>query len=87
MAVAWFIGSGDRRFSLLDALARGAVPAVAGGLAGRFVSQQLSFDSIGPALLTAATTGAVVVIVYVAVARLFRFAEADPRAWRRKTPT
>lgn len=87
MAVAWWKGNGrSRGSSLVDALARGTIPAVAGGLAGRFVSQQLSIDAIGPALLTAATTGGVVVIVYVVMARLFRFAEADPRTWRRKSP-
>jgi putative peptidoglycan lipid II flippase len=82
MALAWFSGSDNRRFSLLDALARGAVPAVAAGWAGRFVSQQLSIDSIGAALATAAVTALAVVIVYLAVARLFRFTEADPRGWR-----
>ena len=56
------------------------------GLAGRWVSQQLSFDSIGMAVLTAAITGAVVVIVYAVLARLFRFTEANPREWRRQTP-
>ncbi len=86
MAVAWFIGSDNRRSSLLDAVARGLVPAVAGGIAGRWVSQQLSFDSIGMALLTAVTTGAVVVITYLALARLFGFAEANPKEWRRKAP-
>jgi putative peptidoglycan lipid II flippase len=86
MAVAWFIGSNHRRSSLIDALARGIVPAVAGGLAGRWVSQQLSFDSIGMAVVTAAITGAIVVIVYAALARLFGFTEANPRQWRRQTP-
>lgn len=85
MAVAWWVGNGHNRGSaLLDALARGTIPAVAGGLAGRLVSQQLSTEAIGQALLTAVMTGAVVVIVYVVVARLFRFVEADPRTWRRK---
>jgi hypothetical protein len=85
MAAAWFIGSGQRRSSLLDALARGVVPAVAGGIAGRWVGQQLTFDSIGMAVLTAAVTATVVVVVYGGMARLFRFAEANPREWRRKT--
>ena len=73
--------------SLLDALARGIVPAVAAAIAGRWVSQQLAFDSVGMAVLTAAITGAVVVIVFVGLARLFRFAEANPKEWRRKLPT
>jgi hypothetical protein len=85
MAVAWFMGSDQRRSSLLDALARGVVPAVGSGVAGRWVAQQLAFDSIGMALLTAAMTATVVVVVYGALARLFRFAEANPREWRRKT--
>ena len=84
MAVAWFIGSDHRRSSLLDAVARGTVPAIAAGLTGRWVSQQLSFTSIGMALLAAAITGAVVVIVYLTLARLFRFKEANPKEWRRK---
>jgi putative peptidoglycan lipid II flippase len=85
MAVAWFMGSDQRRSSLLDALARGVVPAVASGVAGRWVAQQLAFDSIGMALLTAAMTATMVVVVYGALARLFRFAEANPSEWRRKT--
>jgi len=84
MAGAWFIGSDRRRSSLLDALARGILPAVAAGIAGRSVSQQLPHDSIVMALLTAAITGVVVVTVFVALARLFRFAEASPKEWRRK---
>jgi putative peptidoglycan lipid II flippase len=86
MAIAWFVGSDHRRSSLLDAIARGIVPAGAAGLAGRWFSQQLAFDSMGMALLTAAITGVVAVIVFVGLARLFRFAEANPREWRRKSP-
>lgn len=85
MAGAWFIGSSLRRSSLLDALARGVVPAIAGGVAGRWVARQLAFDSIGMAVLTAAITAAVVVVVYGAMARLFGFSEANPKEWRRQT--
>jgi len=84
MAAAWFMGSDQRRSSLLDALARGAVPAVASGIAGRWVAQELAFDSIGMAVLTAAMTATVVIVVYGAIARLFRFTEANPKEWRRK---
>ena len=59
---------------------------MAAAIAGRWVSQQLAFDSVGMAVLTAAITGAVVVIVFVGLARLFRFAEANPKEWRRKAP-
>lgn len=83
MAVAWFTGSSHRRSSLLDAVARGIVPTVAAGLAGRWVSRQLSFDSIGMAVLAAAITGMAVLIAYVALARLFGFKEANPKEWRR----
>ena len=86
MAVAWSIGSAHRRSSLLDAIARGIVPAVVAGVAGRWVSQQLAFDSVGMATLTAASTGVVVVVVFLALARWFRFAEANPKEWRRKSP-
>jgi ABC-type proline/glycine betaine transport system permease subunit len=61
------------------------VPAVAAGVAGRWISQQLAFNSIGMALLTAMITGVVAVVVFVALARLFRFAEANPKEWRRKS--
>jgi hypothetical protein len=85
MAAAWFLGSDQRRSSLLDALGRGVLPAVASGVAGRWVARQLAFDSIGMAVSTAVVTAIVVVVVYGAMARLFRFAEANPREWRRKT--
>lgn len=85
MSTAWWIGDGShRRVALLDAIFRGAIPAVLAGLAGRFVSQQLFDGSFGPAVLAAAATAVTVVIVFVAGARLFRFAEGDPRTWRRK---
>ena len=85
MATAWWIGDGrHRRVALLDAIYRGTIPAVLAGLAGRFVSQQLFRDSLGLAVLAAGATALTVVIVFVAGARLFRFAEADPRMWRRK---
>jgi putative peptidoglycan lipid II flippase len=84
LAAAWFIGGDQRRSSLLDALARGLVPAAISGVAGRWVAQQLGFDSIGMAVLNALTTAAVVVVVYGAIARLFGFAEANPKEWRRK---
>jgi uncharacterized membrane protein YfcA len=84
MAVAWWRGTGrTRRLALLDALARGVIPAVAAGLIGRQLSQRLSHEALGPALGTAAVAGIVVVIVYLLVSRLFRFTEADPRTWRR----
>lgn len=84
MAAAWWIGDGGhRRVALLDAIARGAIPAALAALAGRFVSQQLSVESFGAALLTAAATAVTVAIVFVVGARLFRFSEGDPRTWRR----
>ncbi len=85
-AVAWYVGSDRRRSALLDAIVRGILPAVAAGVAGRWFSRQLGFDSIGMALLTAVITGVVAVIVFVALARLFRFAEANPKEWRRTSP-
>jgi hypothetical protein len=85
LAAAWFVGSNLRRSSLLDALARGVLPAVAGVFAGRWAARQLTFDSIGMAVLTLAITGAAVVVVYGAMARLFRFSEANPTEWRRQT--
>jgi hypothetical protein len=60
------------------------VPAAISGVAGSCVAQQLGFDSIGMAVLNALTTAAVVVVVYGAIARLFGFAEANPKEWRRK---
>ena len=85
MAAAWGMGDGRHRgVALLDAISRGAIPALLAGLAGRFVSQQLFVESFGSALLAAAVSAVAVVIVFVAGARLFRFAEGDPRTWRRQ---
>jgi putative peptidoglycan lipid II flippase len=86
MAVAWWKGHGhNRRSALVDALVRGTIPAFAGGALGRLVSRQLSTDTFGQAVLTAAITATVTLIVYVVVARAFRFVEADPRAWLHRT--
>ncbi|MGH8928423.1 MAG: lipid II flippase MurJ, partial [Acidimicrobiia bacterium] len=84
LALMWSRGVEGQGSGLLDALLRGLIPAALAAVAGRWVVERLPVNGWLVSVLTAIVTGVVVLIVYLGLARIFRFAEADPRTWMRR---